>query len=70
MKTLEKIEEAIQPYMENRGDLEVSEAVADMLADLRHYCDVYELSFHQLDRRAYQNYLAEHTDMMRGRARQ
>ena len=66
MTTLEKIDEAIQPYMENRGDLEVADAITHMLADLRHLCDVHELSFGAVDRRAYQCYLAGRSDMARG----
>jgi len=33
--------------------------MADLLADLRHACDSLGLPFHELDQRAYKNYLAE-----------
>ena len=33
--------------------------VAEILADLRHYCDAHGLAFHELDRRAHGFYLAE-----------
>jgi hypothetical protein len=32
---------------------------AELLADLRHYCDAHGLAFHELDRKAHQFYLAE-----------
>lgn len=31
----------------------------DMLTDLRHWCDRHGLAFHELDRTAYQHYMAE-----------
>jgi hypothetical protein len=33
--------------------------VAEILADLRHYCDAHGLAFHELDRKAHDFYLAE-----------
>lgn len=38
---------------------ERDDIVADLLADLRHYCDAHGLDFADLDRRAYGNYTAE-----------
>jgi hypothetical protein len=32
---------------------------AEILADLRHYCDAHGLAFHELDRKAHGFYLAE-----------
>jgi len=32
---------------------------AELLADLRHYCDAHGLSFHELDRKGRDFYLAE-----------
>jgi hypothetical protein len=40
-------------------DRDNDEAIADMLADLRHLCDSKRLDFAKLDRRAYRNYAAE-----------
>ena len=34
-------------------------AVVDLLANLRRYCDHYRFDFSQLDRLAYQHYVAE-----------
>ncbi len=34
-------------------------AVAEILADLRHYCDAHGLAYHELDRKAHGFYLAE-----------
>jgi hypothetical protein len=31
-------------------------AIADLLSDIRHWCDDNQLSFHEVDRRAYRNY--------------
>lgn len=39
------------------GDL--PESLIDLLADARHWCDANSLSFADLDRQAYQHYLAE-----------
>lgn len=36
-----------------------TENVIDMLVDLRHLCDAYDYDFADLDRQAYQHYLAE-----------
>ncbi len=33
--------------------------VADILADLRHYCDAHGLAYHELDRKAHGFYVAE-----------
>lgn len=35
------------------------EAVTDLLADIRHYCDRRGLSFSECDKQAHQHYLAE-----------
>jgi hypothetical protein len=35
------------------------DALYDLLADLRHFCDANDLNFAEIDRRAYQAYLAE-----------
>ena len=32
---------------------------AEILADIRHYCDAHGLAFHELDRKAHGFYLAE-----------
>jgi hypothetical protein len=36
-----------------------SEAITDLLADIRHYCDTYDLDYAELDRVAYGHYLEE-----------
>ena len=33
--------------------------IVDLLANMRHLCDQYDLDFAELDRRAYQHYRAE-----------
>lgn len=35
------------------------QAVSDLLADLRHYCDRWKLNFHSGDRRAHNHYTEE-----------
>lgn len=35
------------------------DGIADLLADIRHLCDLFELDFAQLDSRAYRNHLNE-----------
>ncbi len=34
-------------------------AIAEFLADVRHFCDSYGLAYHEIDRKAYGFYLAE-----------
>ncbi len=41
------------------GNYEEEEAVSDILADLRHYCNVKDIDFDNMDRRAQEHYLAE-----------
>jgi hypothetical protein len=36
-----------------------SEAITDLLADIRHYCDTHDLNFAELDHVAYGHYLDE-----------
>ena len=48
--------EALYLYIE-AGDEEC--AVRDLLADLRHYCDMHGISFGDEDRCAYRNYVEE-----------
>jgi hypothetical protein len=36
-----------------------STGIIDLLADIRHYCDAYELDFGKLDKTAYRHYTAE-----------
>jgi hypothetical protein len=41
-------------------------AITDILADLRHYCDSKGLAFHELDKAAYEHYLAAVADSGEG----
>lgn len=45
-----------------RGQGSPSENLIDLLADARHWCDDNAESFGELDRQAYQHYLAELND--------
>lgn len=40
-------------------DPDFATTLIDLLADARHWCDGQDLSFADLDRQAYQHYLAE-----------
>ncbi len=42
-------------------DIDPRTNLIDLLADARHWCDRYRHDFAQLDRIAYQHYLAERT---------
>lgn len=44
------------------GGDDPAEGLTDLLADARHFCDRHGLSFAELDRVAYQHYLAELTN--------
>ena len=59
-----RVADALQyrDYLECRG--EEATAVRDLLADLRHYCDLYGIDFAEQDRIAHDNYLAELQDAM------
>lgn len=47
-----------------RDDEEPETMIADMLADLRHLCDVLEVDFADCDRIAYGNYTEEKAEQM------
>jgi hypothetical protein len=53
----------VQSLLRRNGYLPKGEdsddAVADLLADIRHFCDARGLAFGDIDRRAHQNYSAE-----------
>lgn len=48
---------AVEAYAENRED--PAAIAADMLADLRHFCDLHDLPFYEMDSRAHEAYLDE-----------
>lgn len=52
---------ALNTYRAVYGDTgtDPEEDVSDILTDLRHYCDTLGLSFGDLDRMAYANYVIE-----------
>jgi hypothetical protein len=47
----------VEAYSENRED--PAAMAADMLTDLRHFCDLHALPFHEMDSRANKSYLDE-----------
>lgn len=50
---------ACDMLLEHYGDDEPADRLVDLLTDARHWCDLNGQSFSELDRRAYQHYLAE-----------
>lgn len=48
---------AVEAYADNREDPD--QLAADMLADLRHFCDLYGLDFSIMDKRGRAAYLEE-----------
>ena len=48
---------AVETYIENRDD--PAAMAADMLADLRHFCDLHGLDFADCDRRGRDHYTNE-----------
>jgi hypothetical protein len=57
--TVRVVEHIQRRYASGRG---ADEFVAEMLADLRHFCDSHALSFAKLEQRAHAQYLTERTD--------
>ena len=51
---------AVEAYIDNRDD--PAAIAADMLTDLRHFCDLHDLPFHEMDSRAHEAYLDELQD--------
>ena len=54
--TVRVMEHIQRRYASGRG---ADEFVVDMLADLRHFCESHDLSFHKLEGLAHDHYLAE-----------
>lgn len=52
----DRCEKAIRGYS---GDDDIETCLTDLLADARHWCDAHEQSFAEIDRRAYEHYVAE-----------
>ena len=48
---------AVEAYRDNKDD--PATLAADLLADLRHFCDLHGLPFHEMDSRAHEAYLDE-----------
>lgn len=54
----DRIQAIVDEYLSRVCDT-MDDAIADMLADIRHYCDAHHLDFAGLDHRAYNNYACE-----------
>lgn len=62
--------EAVKPHLTipqyvadyELGLLSGDEVVTDVLAQLRHFCDLHAVDFGACDRRAYEHYLAEKSE--------
>ena len=54
----ELIGKLIEVYAQNPKDDHESN-VKDLLTDIRHFCDVHDLAYSELDRAAHRNYLEE-----------
>ena len=48
---------AVEAYIDNRED--PAAIAADMLADLRHFCDLHGLPFEEMNTRGHEAYLDE-----------
>jgi hypothetical protein len=54
------VEDLMMIYRErNEAEHEHGTNAVDLLTDLRHWCDVYAVNFHQACDMSYQHYLAE-----------
>ena len=48
---------AVEAYRDSKED--PAALAADLLTDLRHFCDLHGLPFHEMDARAHEAYLDE-----------
>lgn len=55
----ERLEDAIQSSLYSLDCNDVSDTATDLLTDLLHYCDKYDLEFEEVLRRARSNHEAE-----------
>lgn len=62
---LKDLRDTIERYCEEQGT-ETEATIRDVLTDLRHLCDVHDLDFGEIDRRAYEGYCEECSPEWRG----
>jgi hypothetical protein len=59
---IERLIEIVKAYLGTAARVTDAQAVTDLLADLRHYCDCKGLEFSSLDEAAIERYDDENTD--------
>jgi hypothetical protein len=56
---VELVERILKKHYGTDFMIDPEQDAAEILADLRHYCDAHGLAYHELDRKAHGFYLAE-----------
>jgi hypothetical protein len=62
MNLTERVIRSVKPYLGSLGRVSDDQAITDILASLRHYCDCKGLAFRKLDNAASALYVEEKAD--------